>query len=150
MRFAPLLALTALLACARAQPSGWPSLAPLFAPPAAPARDPAGHRQLLRFDDGRPVRNAQDWAERRAQILAEWQEILGPWPPLLDRPAVQELWKQRAPGFVRHRLDLEVAPGRKSAAFLLVPDGKGPFPAVVDVFYYPEDCAGLKEDRRRQ
>ena len=29
-------------------------------------------------------------------------------------------------------------PRRKTAAFVLVPAGKGPFPAVLDVFYYPE------------
>ncbi|HXX93698.1 MAG TPA: alpha/beta fold hydrolase, partial [Planctomycetota bacterium] len=39
---------------------------------------------------------------------------------------------------------------RKTGAYLLIPDGPGPFPAILDVFYYPEDGAGLKADRRTQ
>jgi dienelactone hydrolase len=69
---------------------------------------------------------------------------------MLEKPFAQEQWRDTADGFVRRRVELEIAPGRKTAAYLLTPLGPGPFPAVIDVFYYPEDCAGIKPDRRRQ
>jgi dienelactone hydrolase len=153
----PALLLAALIAAdgllagrADGQLDPWLRLAPFFSPPAALRGDLGAFRPVLRFDDGRPVRDAADWNRRRAEILDAWHRLLGPWPPLLARPAVQELWREPGEGFVRHRLDVELAPGRKTAAYLLVPPGSGPFAAVVDVFYYPEDCAGLKSDRRGQ
>jgi dienelactone hydrolase len=60
------------------------------------------------------------------------------------------MWRDTSEGFVRRRIELEIAPGRKTAAYLLTPQGTGPFPAVVDVFYFPEDGAGMKPDRRLQ
>src|SRR6266516_4512140 len=71
-------------------------------------------------------------------------------PPPLEKPFAQEQWRDTVEGFARRRIELEIAPGRKTAVYLLAPEGKGPFPAVLDVFYYPEDGAGIKEDRRRQ
>ena len=59
-------------------------------------------------------------------------------------------FKETVEGFTRRRIELEVAPGRKSTVYLLTPPGPGPFPAIVDVFYYPEDGAGIKADRRQQ
>jgi hypothetical protein len=132
------------------QADPWQRLSPLFTPPPALRSDLGEFRPVLQFDDGRPVRDAGEWRQRRAEILADWHRLLGPWPQLLERPATQLLWQEPVEGFVRHRLDVELAPGRKTGVYLLVPPGNGPFPAVVDVFYYPEDCAGLKADRRGQ
>jgi hypothetical protein len=128
----------------------WDKLSPLFSPPPEYKDDLGPFRTVLTFADGREVRGAGDWAERKAEILKRWTDLLGPWPPLLAKPAVQEQWKEEVEDFTRHRLEIEVAPGRKTAAYLLRPKGSGPFAAVVDVFYYPEDGAGLKADRRRQ
>ena len=123
----------------------------LFEPPAAFRGDLGTYRPVLTFDDGRPVRTPADWAERRKEILAAWTKLLGEWPPLLEKPVPQVQWKETLPdGIVRSRVEIEVAPGRKTGAFLLVPPGTGPFPGIVDVFYYPEDGAGMKEDRRGQ
>lgn len=128
----------------------WEKLGPLFTPPPEFKDDLGTFRPVLKFTDGREVRTPEDWKERRGEILKRWNDLLGPWPPLLEKPRVQEQWKETVEGFTRHRIEFDVAPGRKTAAFLLRPAGEGPFPAVIDVFYYPEDGAGLKNDRRQQ
>jgi len=148
MRFAFLI--LALLAGRSRESELWERLSPLFAPPADYKDQLFPLRPLLKFDDGRDVKTADDWKAHRAEILKRWNDLLGPWPPLLEKPVVQEQFKEEVEGFTRIRLEMEVAPGRKTAAFLLKPAGPGPFPAVIDVFYYPEDGAGLKADRRRQ
>jgi dienelactone hydrolase len=130
--------------------STWASIAPFFSPPPEFRDDFGAFRPVLRFEDGQPVRTAADWQKRRRELLDRWSALLGPWPPLIEKPRSQEQWRDTTEGFVRRRVELEIAPGRKTAAYLLTPEGPGPFPAVVDVFYYPEDGAGIKADRRRQ
>ena len=139
-----------LLAPSSRESELWDRLKPLFSPPEEYRGQLAPLRPLFRFDDGREVKTPDDWKARRAEILKRWTDLLGPWPPLLEKPVTQEQWKEELEGFSRIRLEIEIAPGRKTAAYLLRPAGPGPFPAVVDVFYYPEDGAGLKADRRQQ
>ena len=43
---------------------------------------------------------------------------------------------------------VEIAPGRTTEGYLLVPDGRGPFPAVLVVFYEPETGIGRGKERR--
>jgi hypothetical protein len=140
-----------------ADPSGgsadpaWAKLAPHFRVPAEFKDDLGSLRTVMKFDDGRPVRTAEDWKARRQEIRKRWHEALGAWPPLLEKPIATVLKTEEVEGFVRQQLELEIAPGRKTrAAYLLLPKGKGPFPAVLDVFYYPEDGAGLREKKRNQ
>lgn len=146
------IAALALLLCVPQASDGdlWEKLKPLFSPPAEFRDQLEPLTPLLKFDDGRDVKTAADWTARRAEILRKWNDLMGPWPPLLEKPVTQEQFKEEVEGFTRIRLEIEVAPGRKTAAYLLKPAGPGPFPAVVDVFYYPEDGAGLKADRRQQ
>src|SRR5262249_1791188 len=102
------------------------------------------------FADGRPVRTAADWKARRKELLLQWEKILGPWPPLLEKPEITYLEKTHAENFTRHKVRIQIAPGRTTDAYLLIPDGSGPFPAVLDVFYSPEDGAGLTQEKRQQ
>ncbi|HXP62906.1 MAG TPA: hypothetical protein VN829_20565 [Dongiaceae bacterium] len=51
--------------------------------------------------------------------------------------------------FARHRVRLEIAPGQTGDGWLLVPDGKGPFPAVLAVYYEPETTVGLGKEPLR-
>ena len=51
--------------------------------------------------------------------------------------------------FARHRVRLEIAPGQTGDGWLLVPDGKGPFPAVLAVYDEPETTIGLGKERLR-
>ncbi len=153
MRALAALALGAFLAPAPAQDPGsdaWTRISALFTPPASFKDDLGAFRSVMAFADGRPVRTAADWARRREEILKGWHEVLGPWPPLIEKPGIKFLEKEAGEGFTRHKVEIEAAPGRTTTAYLLIPGGKGPFPAVLDVFYYPEDGAGLKPDKRLQ
>src|SRR6266446_9675129 len=67
----------------------WPKLAPFFAPPAEFAGDFGTYRSPLKFADGRTVKTAAEWPERRAEILKSWHERLGPWPALLEKPGIE-------------------------------------------------------------
>ena len=128
----------------------WEKLEPLFKPLPEFKNDLGTLRPVLKFADGRDVKTPEEWKERRTEILSRWNKVLGPWPPLVETPVVQEQWKETVEDFTRYRIEFDVAPGRKTAGFLLRPNGPGPFPAIVDVFYYPEDGAGLKADKRQQ
>jgi hypothetical protein len=126
----------------------WVKIAPFFAPPGGFAGDLGGYRPVLQFYDGRWVKTPADWQKHREEILALWHKTLGPWPPLLERPALTYLEKEHVENFTRHKVRVEVAPGLTTEAYLLVPDGEGRRPAVLTVFYGPADAAGLVEKAR--
>jgi len=133
----------------------WEKIGVFFAPPADLAGDLGNYRPVLLFEDGRRVQSAHDWLQRRKELLRKWHSLLGAWPPLLEKPYGQEQFREETWQFVRRRIELEIAPGRKTTVYLLTPERsgspEGPGPsAVIDVFYYPEDGAGYKSDRRRQ
>jgi dienelactone hydrolase len=140
----------ALLAPQSREKELWEKLEPSFKPLPEFKDDFGKLPSLLKFADGREVKTADDWKQRRAEILATWTKLLGPWPPLVENPVVQEQFKEEVEDFTRHRLEIEIGPGRKTFAYLLRPKGPGPFAAIVDVFYYPEDGAGMKADKRQQ
>jgi hypothetical protein len=117
-------------------------IAPFFGPPAPFAADFGGYRTLLRFDDGRPVRDAEDWAARRREILAYWNRLMGAWPALLERPRIEWLAETHRENFTQHQVRVEIARGQMTGAYLLVPDGTGPFPAVLVPYYEPESGIG--------
>jgi hypothetical protein len=124
------------LGSSRADPLLDKTLAPYFRPPAEFASDLGPYRSPLEFRNGRTVRTPAEWDARRREILKDWHDLLGPWPPLLEKPKLEYLDKKRRDDLTQHHIRLEVAPGRTTDdAYLLVPDGKGPFPAVVVVFY---------------
>jgi hypothetical protein len=118
-------------------------LAGAFAPPAALRGDPGPYRSPLRFADGRPVRDAADWAGRREEIRRDWFGLIGAWPPLIERPKVEVLEAGIRENFTQRRVRVEVAADRTMDGYLLVPPGEGPFPAVLVVFYEPETAVGL-------
>ncbi|MBC7820542.1 MAG: sialidase [Planctomycetaceae bacterium] len=120
------------------------ALAPFFKPPAEFASDFGGYRSPLKFDDGTSVRHAADWQRRRTEILKDWHTVMGAWPPLLDQPKVEYLEQERRENVIQHRIRIETAPGRSvDDAYLLLPAGQGPFPAVVVVYYEAKTGIGL-------
>src|SRR6266511_3312411 len=124
-------------------------LAPFFRPSAEFADDFGAYRSPLKFDDGSPVKTADDWKRRRQEILKAWHDALGSWPALIDQPRLEYLEKERGDGATRHHVRLEVAPKRTTEdAYLLVPDGRGPFPAVLVVFYDAKTGVGLGKAER--
>ncbi|MGE3780116.1 MAG: alpha/beta hydrolase fold domain-containing protein, partial [Pirellulaceae bacterium] len=113
-----------------------------FGPPAEYASDFGSYRSPLEFYDGRPVKNAEEWPARRREILDRWHTIMGPWPPLVEKPAIEYLAEERRDNFTQHHVRLQIAPDRfTDDAYLLKPDGDGPFPAVVVVYY--ESLTGI-------
>jgi len=140
------LTLLALCISGNAAPRPEPKLpdliAPAFAPPPELAKEFGPYRSPLLFEDGRPVRTPEEWRKRREEILRYWHAKLGAWPPLLEKPQFEYLGKETRETFTQHRVRFPIAPGRNTEGYLLVPEGKGPFPAVLTVFYEPETAIG--------
>ena len=78
-----------------------------------------------------------------------WTKIMGPWPPLIGKPRIEYLEKARRDNFTQHRVRVEIASQQTTVGYLLVPDGKGPFPAVVVPYYEPETSVGLSTNKLR-
>lgn len=126
-----------------------PRLAPLFTPPADLANDFGAYRSPLQFNDDSEVKNATDWARRRKEILTTWHELMGPWPALIEKPKIEYLAEERRDNFKQHHVRIEIAPDRMTNdAYLLVPDGEGPFPAVLVVYYDAKTGIGLGKELR--
>lgn len=138
-----LLALTSLSAAADGPKPMPESLRVHTQPPPEWAGKLGDYRSPLVFKDGRPVRTPEDWSRRRAEILEDWQSLMGPWPALLEKPALEVLESRPREAFTQQRVRLQIAPDQHGEGYLLIPPGKGPFPAVVVPFYDPETSAGL-------
>ena len=111
-------------------------LAPFFQPPQEFANDFGPYKSPLEFYDGAPVKTPADWPRRRKEILNNWHELMGPWPALLKNPQLEVLKEERRGHLTQRHVRIEVAPGKLTEdAYLLFPDGEGPFPAVVVVYY---------------
>ncbi|MEO2022786.1 MAG: prolyl oligopeptidase family serine peptidase [Pirellulaceae bacterium] len=117
-------------------------LKPYFSPPPAWEGKLGNYRSPLKFAAGKQVKTAADWKRRRAEILSEWQTLLGKWPPLDTNPKVEILASKRRENFMQHRIRFAWTPHRKTTGYLLIPVSKGPHPAVVTVFYEPETAIG--------
>ena len=148
-----LATLPAIASAAEQNPQpAWERIKPYFSPPSEFANDFGPYRSPLKFDDGTDVKTPQDWQRRRQEILAYWHKQMGEWPPVIEKPQVEWLEKQRPEGenFVRHKVRLGITPRHKTDGYVLVPDGKtgsgqGKRPAVLVVFYDPETAVGLAE-----
>jgi dienelactone hydrolase len=89
------------------------------------------------------VRSAAEWPARRREILEEWQRLMGPWPEVLERPRLEVLRSGRRERFTQDRVRVETARDQFGEGWLLRPEGSGPFPAVLVVYYEPETSVGL-------
>jgi dienelactone hydrolase len=119
----------------------------LFTRPPAEFADEFGpYRSPLLFADGTTVRSPDDWGRRRKEILDTWQRRLGPWPPLVERPAVKRLESVERDGYDQHHVHVQISEqGQNADGYLLLPKGKGPFPAVLVPFYEPLTSIGQGE-----
>lgn len=135
--------------CGKDTPIPWSEMERFFVPPEEFTGKLGDLRRLLKFDDGSPVGTAQDWSRRREEILRYWRGALGPWPPLIEKPRIRYLDQEHVENFTRHKVEVQVAPDTLiGPQYLIVPDGKGPFPAVLVTWYNSEDSAGLAEKAR--
>ena len=124
-------------------------LAPFFEPPAEYRNDFGQYSSLLKFKDGTEVKTAADWKKRRAEIYEYWTKVMGPWPPLIEKPEMKVLEEKERENFKQQKVSVEVAPGQMQDGYLLTPSGEGPFPAVLVVYYEPETSVGLSTNRLR-
>ena len=144
-----LVAMSAVASAVLAQPS-WSETSALFRTPEAFVGQFGTYRSPLVFRDGTRVQTATDWPRRRAEILAEWHGLMGPWPPLLDTVPIEIVSETRRETFTQRRVRLEVAPGQRIEGWLLVPDTRlARSPAVLVPFYEPETSVGLSDRPQR-
>lgn len=130
---------------AAAQTIDDPAITPFFDVPERFQSDLGDYRSPLRFADGSRVETPNDWLRRRSELLYEWRALIGDWPPVLTTPAVEVLGEQMQDGYRQQRVRVQVAPDQRTEGWLLVPEGAGPFPAVLVVFYEPETSIGMSD-----
>ncbi len=101
------------------------------------------YRSPLKFADGSMAKSPEDWQRRRTEIFETWHKRLGPWPPLVERPTVKRLETVEKDGYIQHHVHVQISPdGKLADGYLLMPPGKGPFPAVLVPFYEPLTSIG--------
>jgi len=123
-------------------------LAPYFAPPAEFQGALGSFRSPLLFKDGTRVGSAGEWTRRRKEIVETWTAALGTWPPLLESPRIETVETVRREDLTQHRMELGIAiDGEPVTGFLVLPPGKGPFPAVLVLFYEAQSGIGLGGER---
>ena len=66
---------------------------------------------------------------------------------MVENPKVSTSIEQRE-NFIQHRVRLEIAPNLLEEAYLLIPEGDGPFPAVVVPYYEPKTSIGKGSELR--
>ncbi|MDD4107445.1 MAG: prolyl oligopeptidase family serine peptidase [Prolixibacteraceae bacterium] len=120
----------------------------LFSPPPEYENESGDYRSPLQFYDGRMVKTPGEWDERRDEILNRWHEMMGEWPPLIENPKFEFIESVRKDNYTRHKILLEWREDEMTTAYLLVPEGEGPYPAVITVYYEPETAIGLKVEKR--
>jgi dienelactone hydrolase len=121
----------------------WKKLQSFAQPPAEFAGKLGPYTSPLKFADGSMAKTPADWARRRAEIAKTWEQRLGPWPPLVERPIMKKLESIERDGYTEHRVQVQASPdGKWVDGYLLIPKGPGPFPAVVVPFYEPLTSIG--------
>ncbi len=115
-----------------------------FIPPAEYAGKYGEFRSPLKFDNGDLVKTPEEWGKRRKEILKNWHARMGEWPPLITGQHLEYIESVHRENFTQHHVRFKWTPNEKTDGFLLIPDGKGPKPAVITVFYDPETAVGLK------
>ena len=88
----------------------------------------------LKFLNGKAVTTPQEWTSRRAEIrklFEKYQTGTFPQRPKLDRAVLLD--ETRGKGYLIRNVRLEFGPGGKGTmrVQVMIPDGKGPFPALL-------------------
>ncbi len=126
----------------------WTQIAPFFSPPEEWQRELGDYRSPLQFADSSMVSSAGDWQKRRAEILGQWHDLMGHWPPLITEPKAEILESNRRENFTQLKIRFKWTPQEFATGYLLIPDGDSPRPAVVTVYYEPETAIGLGREYR--
>lgn len=141
-----LLGLALPTAASSAAGDAWLKIAPFFSPPVAFRGQFDDYPSPLKFYDGTPTAAPTDWPRRRQEILDYWHRTMKPWPALLERPRLVRQETLHRDSYTQVRVSAELAAGFMQPGYLLIPDGQGPFPAVLVVYYDPATSAGLPSE----
>lgn len=121
----------------------WKKLEPYAQPTDEFAGKFGPYRSPLKFADNSLARTPLEWARRREEIQQTWHKRLGSWPPLVEKPTVKKVETVERDGWTQHKVQVQVHPdGKNAEGYLLIPKGRGPFPAVVVPFYEPLTSIG--------
>ena len=93
-------------------------------------------------DDDKPIATLKQWQDQRERLRADWESLLGKWPPLLKDQQLEIVATKRREGITQHTVQLKWAPHETTTGYLLIPDGRRRRPAVISVFYEPETALG--------
>lgn len=127
----------------------WSRIEKFVQPPQEFAGKFGTYRSPLKFVDGSTVKSAENWPRRRNEMLETWRRRLGDWPALVERPDVKRLESLEKEDYSQHHVHVQISPdGKLADGYLLVPKGKGPFPAVFVPFYEPLTSIGQGEKGR--
>jgi len=133
---------------ARADEAMPSSLAKYFSIPDKWIDDRGDYKSPLQFVDCSIAKSPQQWQQRRKEILAQWHELMGLWPPPIENPKLEVIESTHRENFQQLKVRLQWVPGESTVGYLLIPDGGGSRPAVITVFYEPETAIGEKGEHR--
>ncbi|MEZ6122209.1 MAG: sialidase [Planctomycetaceae bacterium] len=145
-----MFAISIASAGARAQSAEtpWSRISSAFEVPDVYRDDFGSWASVLSFTDGRRVQSAEDWTVRRSEILQQWTDLLGTWPPLITEPQVEVLETIRRDTITQKRIRFRWTPTEFTTGYLLIPDGTEERPAVLTVYYEPETAVGARGELR--
>ena len=127
----------------------WQVIAPYTLPPLIRREAQGDYRSPLQFADGSRVQSAAQWPARRAALAAQWEQLLGKWPPLITDPQVTILETQQRGQITQHRIRFRWTPNEETTGYLLLPPTRGQrLPAVISVYYEPETAIGQGSPHR--
>ncbi|NGF56373.1 prolyl oligopeptidase family serine peptidase [Parapedobacter sp. SGR-10] len=125
------------------------AISPYFSPPDSLKNDFGDFRSPLLFNDGTPVKTAQQWAKRKQEIKKDWENYLGKWPELYKDQTFEYLDTTDKGTYTQYTVRFKWTPNESTVGFLLVPKNvKGKMPAVVTVFYNAETSIGIGTQSR--
>jgi arylsulfatase A-like enzyme len=101
------------------------------------------YRSPLVRKDGSTVKTPAEWQQRRSEIVDDWHKIMGPWPELFAQPEFEQVVVTRRENITQRQLKIKIGIGGEMVdAFMLIPDGDGPFPAVLVPYYDAQTGVG--------
>jgi len=125
------------------------ALRPFTEPPPAYQNKFGAYTTVIEDVRGHALTNPAQWQKRRQEIFSYWDKMLGPWPQLISHPRVEILKTTEQDGFTEQGVRLEIANDQTTEGYLLIPKGKGPFPAAFVPYYEPETSLGRTKQELR-
>jgi dienelactone hydrolase len=126
----------------------WKQIEPFFSPPEKFRNEFGEFRSPLKFYNGEAVHSANDWKQRREEILSRWHKMMGEWPQLITDQTFEIRETTKRENFTQHKVRFRWLPNKTTEGYLLIPHGEGKKPAVISVFYEPETAIGMGKPYR--